>query len=365
MRPNTFTFAVSAAALAMTAGLLVAGPINPPAGPVGPSYKTLSDIEPRIAVGPSTTPGDATSVYRITQPGSYYLTGNVAVSSGQAGVRIDADGVTLDLNGFTVAGVAGSTSGVVCAVRNRIEIRNGTVHGIAGVGIEALQASAVCVRNVHVDDCLISGIRLGTDCRAEDCTSRDNAGTGISVEAGGVIRGCDASGNLDGFDVGGGSAAEGCLAHDNTRDGFVSSDGVNFSACSATANGRDGIVLTWGSQARGCFAHSNTRHGIAFGSYCTIEGNTVRGNDGAGLYSPSNGQRTVVRGNSSSQNGVGLQLDGGANLVLGNTCTSNTTNFIIVANNRVATIVTMPLSGAINGNAGGTALSAPDANYAY
>lgn len=53
------------------------------------------------------------------------------------------------------------------------------------------------------------------------------------------------------------------------------------------------------------------------------------------------------------------------NLITANTCSSNTSNFKIIANNRVATIVTMPLAGAIDGNVGGTALTAPEANFAY
>lgn len=46
----------------------------------------------------------------ITQPGSYRLTGNLVVTSaniaadGKAAIVIDADNVTLDLNGFAISG---------------------------------------------------------------------------------------------------------------------------------------------------------------------------------------------------------------------------------------------------------------------
>jgi hypothetical protein len=38
--------------------------------------KTLDEVEPRIPIGPDTTPGDSDSTYKITEPGSYYLTDN-------------------------------------------------------------------------------------------------------------------------------------------------------------------------------------------------------------------------------------------------------------------------------------------------
>src|SRR6187397_3128637 len=77
-----------------------AGDLNPPAGPVGSTMKNLSDVEPRIAVNATNTPGDADSVFKITQSGSYYLAGNITGVSAKYGVEIAASGVTLDLNGF-------------------------------------------------------------------------------------------------------------------------------------------------------------------------------------------------------------------------------------------------------------------------
>ena len=55
--------------------------------------------EPRIAINTASTPGDADSVFRITQPGSYYLTGNTSGVAAKHGIEIDASDVTLDLMG--------------------------------------------------------------------------------------------------------------------------------------------------------------------------------------------------------------------------------------------------------------------------
>ena len=92
-----------------------AGDLNPPAGPITPTQRT--------PIGASTTPGDADSLFRISQPGSYYLTGNITGNvSGSVGsvtgnvggnvvgtvasvVTIDEDSTTLDLDATIRAAV--------------------------------------------------------------------------------------------------------------------------------------------------------------------------------------------------------------------------------------------------------------------
>src|SRR4051794_28495446 len=87
------------------------GSLTPPGAPA-PTMKTLDQLEPRVPVSATTTPGDATSVFKITQPGSYYLTGNITGASGKHGTFIAAGNVTLDLMGFELVGVAGSLDGI-------------------------------------------------------------------------------------------------------------------------------------------------------------------------------------------------------------------------------------------------------------
>ncbi|RKX33704.1 MAG: hypothetical protein DRP64_20705, partial [Verrucomicrobia bacterium] len=65
--------------------------------------KTLQQIEPRLPLLDSSL---GVSVYPsgtivISQSGSYYLTENLTVSSGN-GITINASGVTVDLRGFTI-----------------------------------------------------------------------------------------------------------------------------------------------------------------------------------------------------------------------------------------------------------------------
>jgi len=108
---------------------LPAGPLSPPPGPVAPP----PGPEPPIPINASTTPGNASALFRITQPGSYYLTGNITDSSAKHGIEIVASNVTLDLRGFEVRGVAGSLNGIrVEGTRSGITVTDGSVTNGAG-----------------------------------------------------------------------------------------------------------------------------------------------------------------------------------------------------------------------------------------
>src|ERR1051325_32592 len=138
--------------------------------------KTLSEIEPRIAVNATNTPGDATSLFQITQPGSYYLTGNITGVVGKNGVAIAASGVTLDLNGFDLLGVAGSLYGVRAPVQNltNIAVVNGSVRAWGEGGVDLLSPYNP------------------TNCRVADVLASGNSGAGILAGGGSTLRNCSA-----------------------------------------------------------------------------------------------------------------------------------------------------------------------------
>ena len=142
----------------------LAGPLDPPVGPIAPTFKTLTEVEPRVAINATNTPGDGNSIYRITQPGSYYLTGNVAGVSGRSGIEIAADNVTIDLMGFSVEGVGGSLDGVTTELtRNNLTVRNGTVSGWGQDGIDLTQGGTglgSLVEGVTSSDNTVSGIHV-------------------------------------------------------------------------------------------------------------------------------------------------------------------------------------------------------------
>lgn len=109
------------------------------------------------ALAGNVTPGDAPG-YPITlsRPGHYRLTGNLTVPLDQTAIEVTAENVTIDLNGFTVAGPAtcvrtsagvscsGSGSGVAAGVSMGAytTLRNGTVQGFYR-GVQARTGSVI------------------------------------------------------------------------------------------------------------------------------------------------------------------------------------------------------------------------------
>ena len=114
-----------------------AGDLSPPAGPVAPTHKTLTDMEPRVAINATNTPGDADSVFKITTQGSYYLTGNVLAGVNRIAIEIAAGGVEVDLNGFSIVSFSSlPVIQVTLANQSNIVVRRGSINGAAGPGIE-------------------------------------------------------------------------------------------------------------------------------------------------------------------------------------------------------------------------------------
>jgi len=139
------------------------GPLTPP-GPPAPTMKTLDQVQPRT---PITNATGAT----ISAPGSYYLTTNITVASGNA-ITIGADNVTLDLNGFSLISTnplaAGAGILLSGSQRTSITILNGHIVSsfqTAGIGFDsgifASFPSNIRVSGVTVSQCRSNGIALG------------------------------------------------------------------------------------------------------------------------------------------------------------------------------------------------------------
>src|SRR3954471_919558 len=109
------------------------GSLTPPGAPA-PTMKRLDEVEPRnnLQATPAPAGVDTTNPnyhFVINQPGSYYLSANVVVTKTN-GIQINAEGVTLDLNGFQISQMTPTGFGIeVAAPGHRATIRNGTVKG--------------------------------------------------------------------------------------------------------------------------------------------------------------------------------------------------------------------------------------------
>jgi hypothetical protein len=183
----------------------IAGNLEPSAPP-GPTMKTLDEVEPRIPLNAETAPGDSTSFYKITSPGSYYLTETITVNFKHA-IVIDCDNVTVDLMGYTIQskwcsslpGAFLDFSGVyIDQNRKNIIIRNGMIYsnndlrsptsfykgflnGIYGTGDNSfVQVIGVSVKNSRENGISVGGSGIVKNCIVENNgNSSDNTVYGI------------------------------------------------------------------------------------------------------------------------------------------------------------------------------------------
>ncbi|MFM9957442.1 MAG: right-handed parallel beta-helix repeat-containing protein [Phycisphaerales bacterium] len=367
---------LAAVALCVTGAVLYAGPLDPPAGPVAPT----PGPEPRIAINATNTPGDndgQPSLFKISAPGSYYLTGNITGVTGKHGIEITASGVTLDLNGFDLQGAPGSLGGVFTTGSNQtnIAVVNGSVRNWGGSGVSLGSTSANC----RVDSILSSGngnagIFVSENTTVTNCSAYKNATNGIDTGSGCVITNCtaDENGNY-GITPGSGATVAHCSAYNNANSGFSLGAGGTITNCNARSNDTFGIFVGSASTVTDCSASFNNRDGISCsGSGSIIRGNScvnngINANDGAGIYVASTDNR--VEGNNCVDNDRGIDIDAASNLIIGNSCAGNTVNYEIDAGNRYGLIINITAGGtaAVSGSAAASTLGStdPHANFSY
>ncbi len=370
-------------------GPVRAGPIDPPAGAVAPTGKTISEASPGTPIIPPTTGNAQGTMYRITASGSYYLTANFDVLAGTAGIEIAASNVTLDLRGFRVQGQA--TSGDLIRITQLVtdvEIRNGSLATSAGNGIAGLLLNRNGrIRDISVRDCALTGILVGagsmvTACQVNGCQ------VGFNIDTGSKISDCIARQGGTGFNLSTSVQADRCSATNNSGVGFQVANGCGLQECNASSNAGGGFLLTNNSIMTKCVARSNTGVGISAERGCVIRENISSANTGDGIrvsranYVVNNsaqlngptagvaglrctGNANRIEGNMLNDNPIGLKMESNPNVYLRNICAANATNYDITPSNfgRVAVPAPAP---AFTGNTGGAnPATDPDVNLAY
>jgi polygalacturonase len=184
----------------------------------------------------------------------------------------------------------------------------------------------------QVDGCRAAGIFLyrGDHCVVTGCLVRDYNGDGISFQQSNDV------------------TVDGCVVERCAGFGLHPGSGSQrpvVKNCRATANGGDGFFFCWrvrGGVAEGNWLEANDGHGMSIGHKdsdnvvrnntilgnkrggvhwraetepmaphrVTFENNTVRDNDGWGLFVDGAAQDTVIRGNLIEDTGVGRQKTG-------------------------------------------------------
>jgi parallel beta-helix repeat protein len=352
-----------AALVAFSPMAKAAGSLEPSAPP-GPVMKSLDEVEPRIPIKASNFP------LTITQRGSYYLTQDVNFTdTAHHAITVGCNDVTIDLKGYTITGPNSTNySGIYMYGRTNVEIRNGTVrdfyHGIYEAVATGRGHRVINIRAVSNN---WNGIYLNsTGNLVQGCTAVDNSGYGISAGNGSTVTGNTASYNGSyGISASTGSTVTGNTASYNGNLGIYTNFGCTVTGNTASNNSGHGIYVYDGSTVTGNTASSNGSNGIYAEYGCTVTGNSAFSNIGDGISATSNsnitdntcfgngnggngagihvyGSNCRIEGNHVSYNDRGIDVDSYPNLIVKNSAVGNTTEYDIVANNKVGTISTDP-----------------------
>jgi hypothetical protein len=270
---------------------------------------TLQQIEPRTPI--------SSAPFNIKALGSYYLTGNITVTSGDA-IDINASGVTLDLNGFTISSTADPAAGTAISINgsvHNIQILNGTISGsstynggnygnsgfLDGIYCESETNGGieinVRVTGVSVFGCLDDGINLGTGLGSivESCSVSTVGGNGIvaDIVANSWAMVCGDNGIYA-------TTANNCVGG-ATSSGTGLYAGNTAENCSGSSQDGDGLFAA--STAMNCNGSSTSGTGLDANN--NAENCSGSSQDGAGLFAAS----TAMNCNGSSTSGTGLDAN--------------------------------------------------------
>lgn len=364
-------FASASLLVSLIAGIAAAGPLNPPPGAIQGTMKPLSDIEPRIAINASNTPGDATSTFVITQPGSYYLTGNVAVAAGKNGIKIASSHVTIDLNGFTVYGFAGSLDGITTSnvFQMGIKIKNGIVRtfGLDGIdlaGSVTTWPQSAVIEDVQSTDNADHGIRIN-DGQVRDCIVLKNGDKGLVAIANQstIVRGVTARDNSAGGIYTVLARIQDCVAEANGVTGIHVDNRGDVISCTSNGNGT-GFYIVSGS-LRDSTAINNSAAGVYMTGLC--ENNSFRNEGAPGTFGIRiNGTpRTLVKGNQIVGFATGVDGADPTDLIISNYFSSCTNAITAHPGLRVGTLVNGTTTNVTGNSGGGLGTTDPNANIIH
>jgi hypothetical protein len=279
--------------LALSAAIALGqGPLTPPGAPA-PTMKSLDQIEARTPIPASPAVPVAGPHFTISTPGSYYLTGNVVVSTGD-GIQISSDDVTLDLNGFKISStLTGNKTGFAVAAigdRSRLTVRNGsitsgtTVASGSGVIVQAGFLNGIfssntinqsLVENVHIIGMGSDGIYLDAQGLVQNFTVRNCGGNGIhaqevmnvSVENCGLIaiytrNATNCTGiSLSGYGIQALGNVTNCIGNSNSSTGLI----CVGNASNSVGNSNSGTGLICGENATNCAGYAQATNGLSIG----------------------------------------------------------------------------------------------------
>jgi len=285
------------------------GSLTPPGAP-GATMRTLSQVEPRTPI--------SSAPFTITQSGSYYLATNIVCTVSNA-IVIATNGVTLDLNGFTISStvpnaVNGGSAILLGNVISDITIQNGHIRGGVvdaggvysgggfsyGIYYSGNAPRNVLVSHLTVSGCLSSGIYLDSDDSTvvESCIIQTVGGYGIFASE---VKQSSA------FDCGS-TAIYSYYASDCRGESSAYGDGVYaytaLNCYGTTVNGNDGVDGYYCAQ--NCYGSCSSSYGDGVYSTSALNCTGFSSGTGAGVagfttqncYGQNDGNGSGVYGNT-------------------------------------------------------------------
>jgi hypothetical protein len=357
------------------------GQLNPMGTP-SPTMKSLDQVEARIVID-SRQPG-FTLPYTINSSGSYYLAANITAASSTPGIIVNANNVTIDLNGFAlVGGGGGSVAGInVPNPQSCFCVRNGSISGWSGPGVNAPSAigslfeklsisgnggtaGIVAFNGSNIRGCIAffqqgAGFSTTVGCTVADSTAYQNITVGFLLGDYNTIVNCTASRNdSNGIQTLTNCSILHCTAGNNTQSGIATSFGCTVADCTTGGNGV-GVTVDKGSIVRGCTARTNTTNGIVSTNNCLLLANTCDSNaaggssTNGGIFTAGNGNTIDSNSCTSNNSGGGIISTGTHNIIIRNSCTGNGFNYNIngvSSGNTIGPVVDSSAGGVISSTA--------------
>jgi hypothetical protein len=346
-----FRLATLAAVALGSAALLLAGPLDPPSGPVAPTYKTLSRgraphrdqrrrtrremptastgsrrpapttssrmsrrrrARPRsrsISMSPPMSPSTSTASRCGERPARLY--GIVSRGFGHIeclerldhGIRLQ-DGMELDCRDYRVERVTftqclrGLSAGGHGSVSDCALLGDRGRCAEVGRHRQRRTVSLLGLRHGHQRFELVCGCRMPGDLELQHGLYRRRARTASCAIASAVANGGE------GFVIGSNAVVSRCVAQYN-QIGFLAGEWSVFEACTSDGNTDEGFWTADSCIFRACSASTNQLQGFRAGSSASFENCSAYANSGTGFYA---GQKsTFVNCRATLGNGGGFE----------------------------------------------------------
>jgi hypothetical protein len=235
-------------------------------------------VDGQILINQSTVMAAGGFPYKITQPGSYKLSGNLVVGLGIAdGIDIESNNVVLDLNGFAITGspfINGSVSvSGISSANNSVTIRNGSVAGFNN-GVSLLSKGGL-VEEVHASNNSSTGILI-LFAIVRRCTA---TGNGVGISANGFLGGAVVVDNLASSNTG-----AGIYAYNSTvKDNVSTLNGEGIEAFLSTVIGNTTNANAYGLIVTECLYGSNTSIDNSTSNITAVLGSECQNNNYLGF----------------------------------------------------------------------------------